>query len=96
MQVTKANDQSSKRMPVSLGKKSKRFWGRVWLAVQRALALVLLAFVHYGLTRVLRWVIPPNIERVEVLGEYIVSVCFVLIYVRLAIEMVVVFWRDHE
>jgi hypothetical protein len=83
-------------MPVSIGKKSRRFWGRVWLAVQRVLALILLSLVHYGLTRVLRWVIPPSIEGLEMLGEAIVSVCFVLIYIRLAIEMVVVFWRDHE
>jgi len=96
LQVSKANASSSKKMTVSIGKKSKRFWGRVWLAVQRVLALIFLCLVHYGLTRVLKWVIPPSFEGLEMLGEAIVSVCFVLIYIRLAIEMVVVFWREHE
>ena len=44
----------------------------------------------------MKWVIPPSFEGLEMLGEAIVSVCFVRIYIRLAIEMVVVFWRDLE
>jgi hypothetical protein len=77
-----------------MGKASKRFWERVWLSIQRALALVLMCLVHYGLTQVLGWVIPRNLEGMTMLAEGIVSVCFVLIYLRLAIEMLVVFWRD--
>jgi hypothetical protein len=67
------------------------FWGRVFSAVQRAIALGIFILVHYGLNRALAFVVPPNMVGALLFAQDVIFVIFILVYVYLAWEILTAF-----
>jgi len=70
---------------------TRGFWRRVGIAFQRIVALFLFLGVHYLLTLVIKLVFPPMLQKMVELAEGFVSAFFLLIYIYLAWDVLVVF-----
>lgn len=78
----------------AVSREIKALWGKVWLAINRAIALGIFILVHFGLNKAIKAVVPntPTLAKGEILLESILFVFFALIYVRLGWDMLRVFF----
>jgi hypothetical protein len=69
----------------------RAFWGKVWAALCRLIALGIFLTVHFILNRAFAFVIPPNLISSLVFAEDVIFVIFILIYTYLAWDMLTIF-----
>jgi hypothetical protein len=74
-----------------MGETESIFFHKCLSATLRILAFAWFLLLHKGLSWFLTWVIPTRFSGFLGLAEAIVAVCFVMIYVYLAYDALVVF-----
>jgi hypothetical protein len=77
--------------PMGNNESNAEFWARVWAALQRVIALALFVLAHWGLSLLFRLAAPPNLKRAFLLGEDILFVMFMIVYLYLAWGMIAAF-----
>lgn len=69
----------------------RKFWGRVWVALCKVIALAIFAAAHRGLDWVLKWAVPEKFAGAAIFLQAVTFVAFGIVYVHLSYELVAVF-----